>query len=217
MNIIPETIDDLTDLFMTALPKGQLYGGDETFRSFVKGLLTPFKTYLDKTQSAIRDQFTIDEENEYLDENLVMYGLPNVIFPSFSSNAEKAFAISMMKAARNLKSKADFENFMLALGIEVKFYQLNVELKDHLGFGYGFPAAFSPATTTKNKLTYLIWVNESQETVDNIQNLGNAFPIQFTQVPNNLLEVKKILDYLKPGYLIFQYINTNIKNLYNLA
>ena len=134
-----------------------------------------------------------------------------------NTNEDAVFAISMMKASQHLFSKEDFENFLLLLGYSVTFYKINNEILDNSGFNYGFPISFSYGVNSKDKYTYWVYVEEGQ-TADSstFNNLGDAFDIDFVESENNLGKVKIILDYLKPDYLIFQYITTYTKNLYGL-
>ena len=211
-----EDIDTFADLFINSLPDGFLYNGDNT-RNLCKGFLEVYQDFYKTIQQAVNDIFDITETNLYLEEYKVMYGLPNVLFPTINTNEEAVFAISMMKLSQQLLSKEDFESFMLLLGYNVTFYKLNNSTLDNSGFDYGFPISFSYGVSGKDKYTYWIYVQEG-ESADptTFNNLGDAFDLDFVESENNRLKVKKILDYLKPDYLIFQYISLYTKNLYGL-
>lgn len=217
MLIKQKNIDEICDLALTAFPQGDLYGNSDEFRNFLKGFLAPFLNFNKILDKNIEDQFKIDENSLRIQEFLTMYGLPNVIFPELTTLEDKVFAISMMKVARTLRSKGQWEGFMADLGYNVKFYSPNNTILEQSGFPYSFPISFTNTLGTKDKLTYWVWVEEAtfDEEVE-FFNLGDAFPLDFVETNNNLLKVKKILDYLKPDYLIFQYITSQTKNLYNL-
>lgn len=211
-----KNIENFLDLFMSGSPKGYLYNGENT-RNFCKGFLETYQDYYKTLEQAINDIFTVTETSLYLEEYKTMYGLPNVLFPEINTNEDAVFAISMMKASQYLFSKDDFENFLLLLGYNVTFYKINNEILDNSGFNYSFPISFSYGVNSKDKYTYWIYVQEGESTnPSTFNNLGDAFDIDFIESENNLQKVKIILDYLKPDYLIFQYITTYTKNLYGL-
>lgn len=211
-------IEGITSFFVSCLPQGYLYESD-SIRDFVKGFVGVYRDSMLKLEKSINDLFFLKEDGFFLKEYLVMYGLPNTIFPDITTNQEAVFSISMMKLSQTLISQEDFENFMALLGIKVKFYNLNVETIDHQTFNYAFPITFSNSISFKDKLTYWIYVEEddtSNQGNDNYNNLGDAFEVDFISSSNNLQKANKILDYLKPDYLIFKYITLYTKNLYGL-
>lgn len=211
-----EDIDKFADIFIAGLPDGFLYKGNN-LRNFCKGFLETYQDFYRTLKKSVSDLLIVDETNLFLDEYKTMYGLPNVLFPEINTNEEAAFAISMMKEAQQLISKDDFENFMALLGYNVKFYSYNNNLLENSTFDYSFPISFTEGTTGKDKYTYLIWVEEGESNDPlTFNNLGDAFDLDFVESENNLQKVKNILDYLKPDYLIFQYITTYTKELYGL-
>lgn len=209
-----KNIDDFVELAIGGLPDGVLY--NESLSDFIKGFLTTYQDFLLQFNQAMKDQFFITENSLFLDEQKIMFGLPNVIFPDLSTKAQTAFAISMMKYSKNLISKEDYENFMLILGIKVKLYSLNNTLLENSCFDYGFPGCFSSSVTKKDKLTYWIYVEENNTAMEDFYGLGDAFDLDFVSPRNNLETARKILDFLKPDYLIFEYITLETKNLFGL-
>lgn len=207
-------INNLTSLFIRSLPEGYLY--NDSLSDLAKGFVEAYQDFLLTFEKSINDLFYIDETNIFLDEYKVMYGLPNPLFPDIQTKEQAVLAISMMKLSQTLISKEDYENFMLLLGFNVKFYKINANILENATFPYNFPITFSPSTTRKDKLTYWIYVEDSGDNIDPFYNLGDAFPVEFVQSQNNLQQVKKILDFLKPDYLIFKYITLYTKNLYGL-
>lgn len=208
-------IDSLTDLAMRSFPQGYLYESDE-LRNLLKGFLVTFLDVYLEIEKNFSDLFYLNTDNYYLEEFKRMYGLPNPIFPDSNTVEEDIFAITMMKLSQTLISVQDWENFMLLLGFNVKFYSLNNTLLESSTFQYTFPFTFSNSITTKDKLTYWIYVEEPEDTVDDFNNIGDAFDLDFVEVNTNLQKVQKILDFLKPDYLIFHYITLYTKNLYGL-
>jgi hypothetical protein len=96
---------------------------------------------------------------------------------------------------------------------------VNQSLISNSTFNYSFPISFSSTITTKDKLTYWIYTEEtpgSNSDEPEYNNIGDAFGLDFISASSNLQEVKKILDFLKPDYLIFKYITLYTKNLYGL-
>lgn len=206
--------DQFAKIILNSLPKGYLYSS--SLKPFIIGFIETYKEFLQFLNISINDILSVNEQSLYLDEYLVMYGLPNPLFPVLQTNKDKVFAISMMMKVKDLRTELDFTNFLALFGYNVKFYSLNQSLVENSTFPYGFPITFSPSTTHKDKFTYLVWTEESSETLGEFFNLGDAFDLDFVEIENNALDVKRILDYLKPDYLIFEYINTTQKNLYNL-
>lgn len=209
-----DDIDEFANLFIRALPDGFLY--NETLKPYVKGFLTAYQDYLRIINKAIDDLINVDADNYFLEEFKREYGLPNALFPTINTNEEAALAVTMMKKSKHLNSKEDFENFMLLLGHNVTFYLMNEYVKPHIGFNYSFPVAFSNSITGKDKLTYWIYIEGSEDETRSFRNIGNAFNIQFSNAGNNTQNAKNILDFIKPDYLIFKYINSTTKTLYGL-
>lgn len=206
-------VDKLADLFINSLPKGQLYS--DSLKPFVKGFLEVYADFYKNLNIAINDQFELTKDSFYLDEFRIQYGLPNALFPVINNNEELVFAISVVKQSQLLVSKEDFENFLKLFGFNVSFFKQNTELSQQFGFPYSFPITFSPGFGKKDKFKYLVYVEETS-TPSDFRNIGDAFPIEFYESQDNLSSVRKILDYIKPDYLIFQYIDLETKNLYGL-
>jgi len=85
-----------------------------------------------------------------------------------------------------------------------------------IGFDYELPFSFSNSISKKDKLTFFVYVEENNQISESFNNLGDAFPLEFVDISNNTTKVKKILDYIKPWYIKFIYIDFETKNLYNL-
>ena len=210
-------IEGITDSIISALPKGFLYESDE-LRDFFKGFMGVYQDVMLTIEKSANDLFYLDEDSLYLEEFLVMYGLPNVLFPDIQTKAEAVFAISMMKLSSTLLSKEDYENFLALLGFNVTFYSVNGSVLENQTFNYNFPIAFSNSISYKDKLTYWVYVEEDDSSGigTDFNNIGDAFDLDFVSSQNKLQEVEKILDFLKPDYLIFQYISLYTKNIYGL-
>jgi hypothetical protein len=201
----------------TTLPSGLIYNLHPESNLF-KVLKTLFSGHRDIyliLEKVLNGLYTITEDNYYLDELLQKYGLPNILFPTVNSNKEKVFAINTMKLIPFLLTKKDFEDFLLLLGYKIKIYP-STAIKKHKTFNYRFPVTFSNSITKKDKLTFLVYVEENNKSSQEFNNIGDAFNIGFVNIENNLEKVKKILEYIKPCYIKFIYIDATIKNFYNL-
>lgn len=225
-NLLNENIDlsIFAETKLALFPQGYLYNfknrlnQDTDFFKIVKSLFCSFIDCYSQIEKAINDSFTIDEQNIFLDEYLKKYGLPNVIFSNLQNNIDKVFAINMMRSVNYISSKKDFEDFFSLLGLDVKLYQIN-EVFDGLdGFDYSFPITFdnSSGISGKNKLTYWVYVEENNSNLTNINNIGDAFNIEFGNSENNIVIVKKILDYIKPEVIKFIFIDKETKEIYGL-
>lgn len=201
-----------------ALPKGYLYKINQDLNIFqlLKSFSVEYQDIYKEITKAINGFYIIDETSIWLDELLSTYGLPNIIFPVLSNAKDKALAINMMRYLKTLNSVESYQEFLLLLGFDVKFYLVNEILKPYIGFNYSFPICFSNSTSGKDKITYFVSVNISEMVVETVQNIGSAFQIQFTMANNTLLEVKKILDFIQPDFIIFQYITNAERQLYNI-
>lgn len=206
--------DEVAKMCLNSLPKGYLY--NESLLPFIKGFVENYSQFLIDLNSAINDLLSVDADNMFLDQYKKQYGLPNPIFPAINTNEEAALAINAMKLSKNLLSKEDFENFMLLLGYDVKFYHLNNSLAELSSFDYGFPAVFAESISSKDKLTYLIYINLNNNISGDFYNIGDAFDLDFVDSADNIENVKNILDFIKPDYIIFEYITLETKNLYGL-
>jgi len=184
--------------------------------SFIKSFCESYSVFLKDLNKGINDLFDITSENIFLEEFKAEYGLPNVLFPEINTNEEAALAITAMKVSKNLVSVEDFKNFMLLLGYDVEFYQVNNSILELSSFSYSFPVVFTPAISKKDKLTYLVYINTQNNTETDFYNLGDAFAIDFVPAADNVENIKNILDFIKPDYILFEYITTETKNLYGL-
>ncbi len=206
--------EELAKTWIRSLPKGYLY--NHTLISFLKSFCESYSVFLKDLSNGVNDLFDVTEDNIFLEELKAEYGLPNALFPAINTKEEAALAITSMKISKNLLSVEDFKNFMLILGYNVEFYQVNNSILELSSFDYGFPVVFTPAISTKDKLTYLVYIESENNEETDFYNLGDAFDIDFVQSSNNIENVKNILDFIKPDYIIFEYITTETKNLYGL-
>ena len=206
--------DTFAGVILNSLPKGYLYSS--SLKPFIVGFIETYKEFLSFLNISINDLLSINEQSLYLDEYMVMYGLPNPLFPELLTNKDKVFAISVMIKSKDLVSKLDFENLFALLGYNVKLYSVNNTILDNSGFPYSFPITFSSSVTKKDKFTYLVYVEEAKNELSDFFNIGDAFDLDFVELKNNTLNVKNILDYIKPDYLLFEYINDSTKTAFNL-
>lgn len=201
-------IDLLTSTFLSSLPKGYLY--NESLKPFVQGFLFEIQTAAKVIDKGFNDILGTTVDSYFLDEELREYNLPNFIFTDLDTAEKKVFAIQMMKTANTLNSVEDYENFMALLGFNVKFYHNN-ETIDGSGFPYTFPASFTYSLGKKDKITWLIYIEDKNLTQGDYNGLGDAFNIDFVESASDLSFPKNILDYLKPYDIIFQYITLEQK------
>jgi hypothetical protein len=205
---ILKDIDLLTQSFLSSLPKGYLY--NETLEPFIKGFLYEMQATAKKIDKAFNDTFKTTVDSYFLDDELRQYNLPNFIFTDVSTPEKKVFAIEMMKKANTLNSVEDYENFMALLGYNVKFYHNNLGM-DNYGFPYSFPVFFTESLGKKDKLTWLIYIEDKNINQGEYNGLGDAFNIDFVESSTDLTFPKNVLDYLKPYDIIFQYITLETK------
>jgi len=205
--------EEITDIIISALPAGYLYKNNDGLRQIINGYAKTYFEIAKDIQKIFDDLFTININNQFLDKFLGEYGLPNVIFPSIQNASQAVSAISAMRVARKLASKEDFENFMALLGFTIKFYHNQNTLLDHYIYPYTYPRIYG-GIKPKNKITWLV------EIVDNSQskaNYGMSHPRYYYNSTSDTVFAKKILDYLKPSYIIFKYIDSSFKELYNIS
>jgi len=219
IDLLKETrdLDGLTELCLNSMPEGYLYQGEE-FKKFLRGFLTGYKELYEKIEKDTNSLFVIDENNTLLSKYLVEYGLPNALFSDITTTEQAVFAINTMKLASTLVSEQDFINFLALFGINATFYNLNsTELLNHVSFDLAFPISFSNSISAKDKLTYWIYVEEPDDDPNVEYNgIGDAFDIDFISATSKLQQTKKIMDFIKPDYLKFQYITLYTKQLYGL-
>lgn len=202
--------EQLAKGWLRCLPQGYLY--TETLIPFIKAFCESYSNFLTDLNKGINDLFTVDKDNIWLEELKAEYGLPNVLFPSINTKEEAAAAVTAMKASRNLVTKEDFQNFMLLLGHDVKFYHYQNNLLSHTKFNYQLPAILG-SKIGKNKLKYLVYFSEES---NSSANLNKPLPAILRNANSGLNNVKNILDFIKPDYIIFEYITTEIKTQFNL-
>jgi hypothetical protein len=207
-----KSVEEITELMVSSLPQGYLYKNNEGIRQILEGFSKTYFEIAQKIQKAFEDLFEINVDNQFLDKFLGEYGLPNVIFPSIENNEQAVFAISMMRASKDLVSLEDFENFLALLGLNVEFFHYQNSLHDHYFFPYTLPMILG-GVAPKNKITWLVYINE---TFSSEANLGVPTPMILYNSSVNSTYVKNILDYLKPDYIIFKYITKETKDLYFL-
>lgn len=208
--------DDIVNLMLSALPSGYLYRNNEGIKQIIEGFATGYVETINYINKCFTDLFEINADNQFLDRFLAEYGLPNVIFPIIENNEQAAKAISIMRISKNLVSKEDYINFMALLGYEIEMFHLQ-ETIENTTFDYSFPIAFSPSTTYKDKLTWWVLIKTKQQQETDFNNIGDAFPIDFVDTSVDINFAKKILDYIKPDYIIIQYITQSIKETYGLV
>jgi hypothetical protein len=208
-----ETLDEFILSRINTFPEGMLYNFRENSNLFklAKALFSHFRVNYLLLEEIINSINKIDVNNYYLEEYKQMKGLPNVIFPDLKTKEDSVFAINMMSLANELFSRKDFEDFLFLLGYNVKIYKM-----PPIGFDYEFPFTFSNSISKKDKLTFFVYVEEIDQAIESFNNLGDAFPIEFVNISDRTAKVKIILDYIKPCYITFIYINLQTKNLYNL-
>lgn len=208
-----KSVEDVKNLMITSLPNGFLYNENEGINKILQGFATGFFDEAKKIQKHFDDLFTITAQNQYLERFLGEYGLPNVIFPDIANNTQAAFAISAMKQVEYLETKEDYENFLLLLGVRVNFYHYQNTMLDHHKFPYTLPMILG-GVPPKNKITWLVEIIES---VSSDYNLNKPTPMILYNPSADTLFAKKVLDYLKPDYILFQYIDSETKSLYGIS
>lgn len=203
--------EELAKSWLRSLPQGYLY--NETLIPFIKSFCESYSNFLKDLNKGINDLFNVTADNTWLEELKAEYGVPNVLFPTINTNDEAALAITAMKISRNLLSKEDFKNFMLLLGYDVEFYHYQNNLLENTKFKYKFPMILG-ANIRKNKFKYLVYFNEQEQGQG--ANLNTPLPMILRSSNSRINNVKNILDFIKPDYIIFEYITTQIKTQYGL-
>jgi len=205
--------DDIAELMLSAFPNGYLYRNNAGLKKIINGFAKSYYEVVKDIQKVFDDLFNINANNQFLDNYLSEYGLPNVIFPDIQNSEQAAFAITAMRVANTLVSENDYINFLALLGLEVKFYHYQNTLLPHHGFPYTLPMILG-GVPPKNKLTWLIdVVDESNSQA----NLGVPAPIYLFNSTADTNFAKKILAYLKPDYIIFKYLDSETKALYGIS
>ena len=198
---------------LSTFPSGYLYSNNEGLRQIIEGIAQTYCQISKDVQKVFDDLFFINKDNQFLQEFLAEYGLPNIIFPNINNAEQAAFAISMTKQSRLLVSKEDFENFLLLLGYNVKFYHYQNTLIDHYIYPYTYPKIYG-GIVPKNKITWLIDIVEGSQSQ---ANYGLPHPIYYFNPLQDTNFVKKVLDYFKPDYIIFKYLNQKTKDFYGIS
>ena len=202
------------------LSKGYLYQTNEDANLFklLKSFCIEYQQCYTQLELTINSFYTLDEKSIFLDELLTTYGLPNVIFQDFNTIQDKVVAINTMKMVNKLLSIKDFEIFFLYLGYKVKFYHRNTILEGHMMFDYTGDIFFIDNINGTGLLTYWFTVEEDYSTSNNTNNtqFDYSFDIEFTSGNDNARKVQIILDYIKPSYIIVEYLTNEAKRLLNL-
>lgn len=205
--------EDVIQIMKTSLPNGYLYSDNDGINKIINGLAVSYYNNIKKIQKHFDDLFTINKDNQYLERFLGEYGLPNVIFPDIENNEQAAFAISAMRQVQYLETKQDYQDFLLLLGVKVNFYHYQNEMLDHHKFPYTLPMILG-GVKPKNKITWLVEIIE--ESAINY-NLNKPTPMILYNPQADTLFAKKVLEYLKPDYIIFKYIDAETKSLYGIS
>lgn len=197
------------------LPKGYLYEINQDLNIFqiLKSFGVEYQDIYKEITKAINSFYIVDENSIWLDELLSTYGLPNVIFPVLSNAKDKALAINMMRYLKTLNSVESYQAFFQLLGYNVSFYLFGdfqayfiIPTAIPTGIGGGLP---------KEKLTYLVYVEEN--VIQNAtEGIPSSIPTPIYAPSDNLSIVRRILDFVKPDFIIFKYITFEERKSYNL-
>ena len=198
------------------LPKGYLYEINEELNIFkiLKSFSVEYQDIYKAITKAINSFYIVDENSIWLDELLSTYGLPNVVFPVLSTSKDKALAINMMRYLKTLNSVESYQAFFQLLGYNVSFYLFGdfqayfiIPTAIPTGIGGGLP---------KEKLTYLVYVEENVIANDGTEGIPSSIPTSIYAPSGNLTIVRRILDFIKPDFIIFKYITFEERKSYNL-
>ena len=192
------------------VPQGYLYDIKESLDIFklLKSFAVEYQDIYKQIEKNINGFYIVDENSIWLDELMTTYGLPNVIFPVLSNAKDKALAINMMRYIRALNSVESYQTFLQLLGYNVSFYLFG-DLQAYFIIPTAIPTGIGGGLP-KHKLTYLVYVQENQN-IDGIYDIPTVIPTPIYSVSNNLSVVQKILDFIKPDFIIFKYITFNEK------
>jgi len=218
ITILDGTLLDSTQYTLArcqTLPKGYLYEVNQDLNIFkiLKSFSVEYRDIYIAIEKNINGFYIVDESSPWLDELLNTYGLPNIIFPTFSNARDKALAINMIRYLRTLNSIETYKAYCQLLGYNVSFYLFG-DFQEYFiipttiptGIGGGLP---------KEKLTYLVYVEEN--IIDNVtEGIPSSIPTPIYAPSDNLLIVKRILDFIKPDFIIFKYITFAERESYNL-
>lgn len=206
------TKEEIKSVLISALPGGYLYRNNDGVNQILDGFTNYLYDISEEIRQVVEDFYYIDNDNQFLDRFLAQYSLPNVIFPNIENADQAVLAIAGMKVARDLVSKEDYENFLLTLGVNIRLYHYQNELLEHCLYPYVYPKIYG-GVAPKKKITWLVYIVENS---DSQANYGVPYPRYYYNSSAGLLYAKNVLDYLKPDYIIFQYINAEIKALYGI-
>jgi hypothetical protein len=218
ITILDEKFDDLNEYTLARaqiLPKGYLYNPTTTTNIFkiLKSFSAEYQAIYLAVQKQINDFYFIDESSEWLDEWLATYGLPNVIFPELNTAKDKVRAINVMRYVNKLNDVASYKAFFALLGYNVKFYHAN-----DFAWYFGIPMSIPMGIGTnppKNKITYWVSVQEGNQAIDGFD-IPMRIPMYIYSKTNNINIVKKILDFIKPDYILLRYLTDKEKKQFNL-
>ena len=218
ITILDGTLLDSTQYTLArcqTLPKGYLYEVNQDLNIFkiLKSFSIEYQDIYIEIEKNINGFYIVDESSPWLDELLNTYGLPNIIFPTLSNARDKALAINMMRYLRTLNSIETYKAYCQLLGYNFSFYLFG-DFQEYFiipttiptGIGGGLP---------KEKLTYLVYVEEN--IIENVtEGIPSSIPTPIYAPSDNLLIVKRILDFIKPDFIIFKYITFAERESYNL-
>jgi len=208
-------IDQYTIARSQILPKGYLYqqNKDKNLFKILKSFSIEYQDIYKEIDKNINGFYIIDENSIWLDEFATTYGLPNIIFPELETAKDKAFAINMMRYLRTLNDVKSYESFFRMLGLYVSLYPASdlsdffiIPTKIPTGIGGGLP---------KHKLTYWVSVRENAE-IENIFDIPTIIPTPIYSVTNNISIVQRILDFIKPDFILFKYLTSFDKKMFYL-
>lgn len=205
--------EEIANLMLSAFPNGYLYRNNDGLKIIINGFAKSYYDVVKDIQQVFDDLFNITKDNQFLDNYLLEYGLPNVVFPDIQNSEQAAFAITAMKTANTLVSEADYVNFLALLGFEVKFYHYQNTLLSHHVFPYVLPIILG-GIPPKNKVTWLVDVVDEGSPQ---ANLGISAPIYLFNPTADTDFAKKILAFLKPDYILFKYLDSETKALYGIS
>ena len=204
--------------FFASLPNGLLYTKD--LNSNLYKILYPvfeleYKTYL-TTQKVLYDLKYIEADNQFLNQWLATYGLPNELFPQIKNTQEAVFAISLMKSLKNIVNYLDFENLMKILGYNVLIFPAE-QIKEHFGVvGHKIPLILHEPQDPLNPFTYFYSVEEVETSQPT--NIPSPIPMPILKNYTAKSKVEPMIEKIKPIYIILNYIEwktaLELKDLY---
>lgn len=198
------------------LPKGYLYEINESLDIFkiLKSFSVEYKDIYREIEKNINGFYIVDETSLWLDEFLSIYGLPNIIFPVLLNAKDKALAINMMRYLKTLNSLESYQTFLQFLGYNVSFY-LYGDYQEYFAIPTSIPTGIGGGLP-KEKLTYIVYVQENVTDSAATEGIPTSIPTPIYSTSDNLLIVRRMLDFIKPDFIIYRYITFEEKASYNL-